>query len=337
MILYFIKPKDIPMTKLTSVKATKKQLFFVIAVVSASLTFSKSVLAEAIQVKTEPLEQRNIEQPHLDVLQNIKSALSKLSNATREYESSIQAEQADYEQCTDNLCKGTRLGESAKANVTYAESLLEYAEAVRDIEANQMQYIIDTMEIKHDGYVSAFNDKRADFFESYDQVAPQIQALQLKTTEDVAKLSSDEYLAWSKFATQLDRSLDDLTMMMHEVDALNKTKDVYELSKKGWHEHANEYELRSVKLEAAAFKQTRRQEYLAIVDYHAISFQDLSTIATTLSNLPTSSSMPFIPSIEPINSTSGQGVEITPAKRDGINILFDSADRIEAIRNFKTN
>lgn len=325
------------MMKLISVKAITQQLFVVTAVVGASLILNKTALAQAIQVKTEPLEQRNIEQPHLDVLQNIKSALSKLSAATSEYELSIQAEQADYEKCTDNLCKGTRLGESAKANMSYAESLLEYAETVRDIETNQMQYIIDTMEIKRDGYVLAFNEKRADFFESYDQVAPQIQALQLKTAEDAAKLSSDEYLALSKFATQLDRSLDDLTMMMHEVDALNKTKELYELSKKGWHEHANEYELRSVKLEAAAFKQTRRKDYLALVDYHSISFQDLSTIATTLSNLPTSSSMPFVPTIESANSSSGQSVEITPAKRDGIEILFDSADRIEAIRNFKAN
>lgn len=325
------------MTKLTTVKSTAKQLTIVAAFACASLVFTKSALAEAIQVKTEPLEQRSIEQPHLDVLLNMEKALNKLATATSSFEQKVKNEKEEFEQCADNLCKGARLGESASAYQAYAKAKLEYAEEVRDIETNQMQYLIDTMQMKHDSYLSAFNQKRAEFFDSYDQVLPQIQALNIQSPEDATKLTSDEYLALSKFGVQLDRSLDDLTMMMYEVEALDKTKEGFESGKKSWHEHANEYELRAVKLEAAAFKQTRRKDYLALVGYQNISFQDLNSIASTLSALPSSSGVPFIPGIAPAPQFE-QGDGVITAQRDGVGFLFDNTlDRLEKIRNFKRN
>jgi hypothetical protein len=325
------------MTKLTSVKSTAKQLTLVAAVTCVSLIFTKSALAEAIQVKTEPLEQRNIEQPHLDVLLNMEKALTKLSGATKAYNLIVKYEQAEFEQCKDDLCKGTRIGKSASGNEAYGKASLEYAEEMRDIETNQMQYIIDTMQIKGDSYLASFTQKRAEFFDSYDQVLPQIQALNMKSSEDFQKLTSDQQLALEKFGVQIDRNLDDLTIMMKEINVIDNTRVLYETSKQGLHDHANSYELRSDKLDATAFKQTRRKDLLALTDYQNISFMDLNTIASTLSALPASSDMSFIPYIDCCSSPDKE-VGIIKTQRSGGTWLFDNTrDSIESIRNFKRN
>jgi len=332
-----IKPKDITMPKLTSVKSTAKQLTLVAAVACVSLIFTKSALAEAIQVKTEPLEQRNIEQPHLDVLLNMEKALTKLSDATKAYSLSAKDGRAEFELCEDQLCKITPLGELAKANKTYGNASFEYAEAVRDIETNEMPYIIDTLQMKGDSYLDSFTQKSNELFVQIDEVILQIQALNLKSPEDFHKLNSDEQFLIEQFGVQLDIDLDDLTIMMQEIVVIDKTRKSFERSKKGFHDHANSYELRSDKLNATAFKQGRRIDLMTLADYENISFMDLNTIASKLSALPESTAMPFIPDID-TSSHSGQEVSLINTKSSGGTFLFDGTfERLENIRNFKRN
>jgi hypothetical protein len=329
--------KDIIMTPLTSVKSSAKKIILVTGLACYSLTLASIANAQSFQVKTEPLEQRDIEKPHLDVLLNVKKTVSKLSDALKTYTLNMQGEQAEFEACQDHLCRMTRLSKSSNANEVFASATMEHAENMRDIETNQIQYIIDTMQLKGDGYFESFTQKRADFFDKYEQVLPEIQALNIQSHEDYEQLTSDQKLGLEKLGVELNSNFFDLLVMHKEFEVIDKTKAIYEKSREGFHDHANNYELRSVKLTAKAFKQSRLNDFFALDGNKSISLDDLNSVTSMLSGLPESSDISFIPNID-CCSTADKEVTTIQTKISGGGWLLDGTlDRIEDIRNITRN
>lgn len=324
------------MTKLTSVKPTTKQLTLIAAALCSVLGFSTPTYAQELKAKTEPLEQRDIKKPHLDILLDVKKTVTTLLEANQTYSEIIKAQQAEYDLCDDNLCKLTPLEKSAAAYKAYASAQLAHAEAMRDIKTKDVEYIIDTMQIKGDSYLDAFKNKSEEFLSYVDEVLPEIQALNIKSPEDFYKLNSDQRLAIQKVDIDLDSSLHDLTIMMREIEAIDQTRVSYESSKQGFHDHANSYEYRSDKLNAIAFKQTRAADLIRHRDYDSISLSDLNSIATTLSDLPGITDISFIPDIEGSSSPRPELSVIKTKQSDSLpSFLGDSFEkRIESIRNF---
>lgn len=325
------------MTKQTTVKSTAKKLTIVAGIACASLLFTQPALAEAIQVQTEQLELRNIEQSHLDLLLTVEKIKEKVADANDVYGLIVKEKKAEFDLCQDQLCQITPLEELIEAHKVYAEANLEYVEDVRDIETNQIQHIIDNLQMKSDSHLDSLNQKRDEFFDSYDQVLPKIQALNLRTPEDFHKLSTDKLHNITEVCVQIARNVDVLTTMMQQIDLIDKMRESHERIQKGFHDHANSYDIRAAQLESAALKLSRIKEFLALGDYKNISMMDLNPIASKLSGLSESAAMSFPSNID-TSSHSGQKVPVINTKSDADRFQFDGTlERINSIRNFKRN